>query len=103
VLHQIPRNSLSRYVFRLRCRNGDYVCYGKMPAESSGHVQWRDNVVALPIPFCLSLAHVFALIPFRILIQVSTVRFPRPYSKCKEQKEGARAQRSHAAQIEAAG
>lgn len=38
-------------MFRLRHRNGDYVCCRKIPAESSGHVQWRDNVVVPPIPF----------------------------------------------------
>lgn len=64
-----------------------------------------DNAFPIPFSVILLLSHtrVCTHVLFRFLIQVSTVRFPRPYSKCKEQKEGARAQRSHAAQIEAAG
>jgi len=111
MLDRILENPLSvhsRYSFRLRHWN-DYVYCGKMPAESSSHVQRRDNVVTLPILFFLSsrLSCTLAFIPSRFFHSSLDRLFtpsspPRLYPKCKEQKEGARAQRSHAAQIEAA-
>lgn len=86
-------------------RNGNYVCCGKMPAESSGHVQWRDNVVALPssffdfffLPLTCSRSSPFVF-SFKSRMFVFPARIQSVRSKRKE-----RVHKDHAAQIEAAG
>lgn len=103
-------------------RIGDHVRRRKMPAESSSHVQRRDNVVAslfpqpplVPLSLYIRISLSLSLLlsnPFllpRVLASSSLLVFSfksRPFvrSPGNIQKERARAQRSHATQIEAAG